>query len=125
MADSSKPGFQVPPEMRAFAEQSMDQARKAFDSVVMAAQNAASSFEGQTTAAQANVKDVQRKVVSFTEQNVAASFELARKLLAAKDGEELMKVHADYVKSQMQALADQARELSSAATRAATGKAKD
>ena len=61
----------------------------------------------------------------FTEQNVAASFELARKLLAAKDGEELMKVHADYVKSQMQALADQARELSSAATRAATGKAKD
>ena len=43
MADSTMPNFPVPPEMRAFAEQSFDQARKAFDSFFSATQRAISS----------------------------------------------------------------------------------
>ena len=125
MADLSKQNFQVPPEMRAFAEQSVEQARKAFDSVMTAAQSAASAIEGQTVAAQAGAKDVQRKAVAFAERNVDASFDFARKLLAAKDGEEVMKLHAEYVKACMQALSEQARELGQTAGRAAGAKPKD
>jgi phasin len=125
MADLSKQNFQVPPEMRAFAEQSVEQARKAFDSVMTAAQSAASAIEGQTVAAQAGAKDVQRKAVAFAERNVDASFDFARKLLAAKDGEEVMKLHAEYVKACMQALSEQARELGQTAGRAAGVKSKD
>ncbi len=95
---SSKAGFRVPPEMLSFAEQSVEQAKKAFDSVMTAAKSAASAIEGQTIAAQAGAKDMQRKAVAFAEHNVDASFDFATRLLAAKDGEEVMKLHADYVK---------------------------
>ena len=125
MADHGMPNFQIPPEMRSFAEQSVAQARKAFDGFMTAAQSAVSTLEGQAAAAQAGAKDVQRKAVAFAEHNVAASFEFAQKLLKAKDGEEVMKLHADYVKTQMQALGEQARELGQSATKAATDRSKD
>lgn len=122
MADQGMPGFSVTPEMRAFAEQSVAQAQKAFDGFMAAAQGALSSMEGRAAAAQAGVKDMQRKAASFAEQNVAASFDFARKLLAAKDPTEIMGLHAEYVKSQMQALGEQTRELGQAATKAAGAK---
>ena len=125
MAEQTTTSFQVPSEMRAFAEQSVEQAKKAFDSVMTAAQSAASAIEGQTVAAQAGAKDVQRKAVAFAERNVDASFDFARKLVAAKDSEEVMKLHADYVKAQMQTLSDQARELGQTAARATGAKLKD
>ena len=68
---------------------------------------------------------MQRKAVAFAERNVDASFDFARKLVAAKDSEEVMKLHADYVKAHMQALSDQARELGQTAARATGAKLKD
>ncbi|MCZ7643639.1 MAG: hypothetical protein M5U33_14340 [Pseudorhodoplanes sp.] len=38
--------FEIPTEMRKFAEQSMDQARKAFENFIGAAQQAVTDFEG-------------------------------------------------------------------------------
>ena len=115
-----------PPEMRAFAEQSVAQARKAFDELMSATQRAVSSFEGQTTSAQSGLRGLQQKVVSFSEQNVAASFEFAQKLLRAKDGEEVLRLHAEFVKAQVQALTQQAQELAqhaaSAMPRSGNGK---
>jgi phasin len=100
-----------PPEMRAFAEQSVAQAKKAFDDLMSATQNAVSTFEGRTTSAQSGLRGFQQKVISFSERNIAASFEFAQKLLHAKDGQEVMRLHAEFVKTQMQALAEQAQEL--------------
>ncbi len=39
--------FEVPPEMRALAEKSVEQARQAFDGFISAAHQAVSAFEGQ------------------------------------------------------------------------------
>jgi phasin len=103
------------PEMRAFAEQSVQQAQKAFDDLMGATQRAVSTFEGQANAA----RDMQRKVVTFSERNVASSLEFAQKLLQAKDTEDVFKLHADYVKTQMQVLSEQAKELAQHASRAA------
>jgi phasin len=103
-----------PPEMRTFAEQSVAQARKAFDELMAATQRTVSTFEGQT--AQFGFLGLQQKVVSFSERNIAASFDFAQQLLRAKDGEEVMRLHAEFVKAQMQALAEQARELAQHAT---------
>ena len=118
MANEEMPAFN-PPEMRAFAEQSVAQAKKAFDGFMTAAQGAVSTMEGQAVAAQASAKDVQRKAVDFAERNVEASFEFAQKLVAAKDPAEIMKLHSDYVKNQMQVFGEQTRELSQAATKSA------
>ena len=105
-----------PPEMRAFAEQSVAQARKAFDELMAATQRTVSTFEGQSNSAQFGFRGLQQKVVSFSERNIAASFDFAQKLLHAKDGEEVMRLHAEFVKAQMQALTEQARELAQSAT---------
>lgn len=119
MADQSFNDF-VPPEMRKFAEQSVQQAKKAFDDLMSATQKAVSTFEGHASSAQATALELQRKVIGYSERNVGASLEFAQKLMQAKAPEEAMKLHADYVKAQMQALTEQARDLAQHATKAAT-----
>jgi hypothetical protein len=76
-----------------------------------ATQRAVSTFEGQATSAQSSARELQRKVVGFSERNVATSLEFAQKLLGATSAEEVMRLHAGYVRMQMQALNEQAQEL--------------
>lgn len=116
MAESTTQNFQVPPEMRSFAEQSVEQARKAFDSFFQATQRAVSDFGGQAAAAQAGARDIQQKAVGYSERNIAASFDFAQKLLRAANPEDVARLHADHVKSQIAALTEQAAELGRTAT---------
>src|SRR5882757_11511728 len=111
--------FEVPPEMRAFAEKSVDQARQAFDGFIAAAHNAVSAFEGQAETARKGARDVTTKAINFAEQNIASSFELAQQLLRAKDMQDVLKLQSDYIKRQMQVLADQAKVLGESASAAA------
>jgi hypothetical protein len=46
--------------------------------------------------------------------------EFAQSLLQAKEPQDVMKLHAEYVKTQMQALSEQARDIAQHAARAAT-----
>lgn len=107
--------FAVPPEMRTLAEKSVEQARKAFDGFVSAAEQAASGFDQRAKAARAGAQNVAQKAMTFAEQNVASSFDLAQKLVAAKDVSEVVRLHAEYVRTQMDVLAQQARELGNSA----------
>jgi phasin len=101
----------LPPEMRAFAEQGVQNAQKAFDQFMSATQHAVSAFEGQATSAHSNVRGMHHKVLEFSQRNIAAAFEFAQRLLHAKDGEEVVRLHAEFVKAQVQALTEQARDL--------------
>lgn len=112
-------GFEIPADMRKFAEQSVEQARKAFDTFISAAQQAVSEMEGRASAAREGAKDVGEKAMSFAEKNLAASFDLAKSLVRAKDVEEIVKIQTEYVKTQMQHLNEQAKELSQSATKLA------
>jgi phasin len=120
----AKDKFEIPGDMRAFTEQSVAQARRAFDGFMAAAQQAAANIEGQAETARKGAQAVSQKAVAFAEKNVAASFDYAQKLVGAKDAEEVMRLHAEYVQAQMQALAEQAKELGQTATRAAAEAAK-
>jgi phasin len=117
-------GFEVPREMRGLAEQSVEQARQAFDTFISAAQRAASNIEGQASAAQAGAKDVRQKAMAFAEKNVATSFDFAQKLVRAKDVEEMTRLQSEFVQRQLNALSEQAQELGQTATRAAMGAAR-
>jgi phasin len=116
--------FEIPSDMRAFAEKSVEQARRAFDSFMSAAHQAAANFEGQAASARKGAQAITEKAVAFAEQNVAASFDYAQKLVRAKDAEEVLRLHADYVQAQLQAFSEQAKELGQTATRAAGDAAK-
>ena len=104
--------FEMPAEMRAFAEKSVEQAKQAFGSFITAAQHAASTAQIQAANTHSGAKEVGELAVGFTKRNIDSSFAFAEKLVHAKDSEEVTALHADYVKSQIAALTEQAKELS-------------
>ncbi len=109
--------FAIPNEMRAFAEQSVAQARKAFDGFIEAANKAVGQLQGHAKAAQSNATELAHKSMTYAEQNVAATFEFAQKLMRAKDAAEVMALQSEYVSRQMQALSTQAQELGQSAAK--------
>ncbi len=51
------------------------------------------------------------KAMSFAENNVNAAFDLAQKLVRAKDVNEVLALQFEFAKSQMAAMQTQAKEL--------------
>jgi phasin len=107
--------YEVPAEMRDFAEKSVDQARKAVDGFLGAARKTAETFEGSTGTVQASAQDLSRKTFSYAEQNIAAAFDLAQKLVRAKDMQEAMQIQAEFVRTQFNAMQTQMKEFGAAA----------
>jgi len=110
--------YDIPPEMREFAERSVAQARKAFEGFFGAVQKTSGALEG--TAAIPGAKDMSAKAVAFAESNVNSAFDLADKLVHAKDLQDVMSIQAEYLKSQLAAIEAQMKELG-AAVQKATG----
>jgi phasin len=111
----------VPPDMRKLAEQNLQQAKTTFEELMNATHRAVSSFGGHASTAQSTALELQRKLMGYSERNVAASLQYAQSLMRAKDAGELMKLHSEYLKDQMQVLTEQARDLTQHAGKAATG----
>src|SRR5260370_3666389 len=119
MAEQQMPKFEIPAEMRQMAEQSVEQARKAFDGFIASTQQAGSTLQGQAAVAQAGAKDLGKKAMTFAEQNVANSFEFAHKLVRAKDVQEILRLHSEFIRAHMEDLSNHATQLVAAASRAA------
>lgn len=111
MAKENGAAFEVPPPMREFAEQSVAQARQAFDSFISAAQHAVNTAENQAANAQSGAKEVGELAMRYAERNINSSFDLAQKLVRASDPKEIIALHGEYVRGQITALTEQAREL--------------
>ncbi len=117
---NGKTPYEVPSEMREFAERSVDQARKAFGGFIDATHKAVDGAHGSAESARANAQDATRKAMSFAESNVTAAFELAQKLVKSKDLTEVMQHQSEFLKTQMASLQTQFKEMGSAAQEAAT-----
>lgn len=108
------PTYEIPNEMRDFAEKSVEQARKAFDGFMDAAHKAATTVESQAASAQTSARATADSAVSYAEANVAASFAFAQKLLRAKTMEEMMTIQAEFARSQIDTLTKQMSEMTGA-----------
>ena len=124
MSDDGRDPFAIPKDMRAMAEASFDQARKAFDKFMESAKTAAGNAEERRDSVRAGAREIGTTAVSYAEKNVQASLDYAQSLLKARDLPEVMKLHSDYVQSQMRALAEQASEMGQIVSRAAMDAAK-
>lgn len=109
MAMSNSP-FEVPTEMRDFAERSVDQARQAFDSFLAVAQRTA-GVVNDAAHTPGSAKSVGAHVLACTEQNVGAAFDLARKLVRVTDPKEAFALQSDYLKTQLAAMQTQAKDF--------------
>ncbi|PNG25819.1 phasin [Methylocella silvestris] len=111
---------QIPTQIRDLAEKNFEQAREAFLGFIGAAQKATGSAEALPSSA----KEAVTKAMSFAESNVNAAFDLAQKLLHAKDVQEVFALQTEFAKSQLQAIQSQAKELGESAQAAFNSVAK-
>jgi phasin len=109
--DMANAPFEVPNELRDFAERSVDQARKAFEGFVSVAKKAVGTVDSAAATSQTQAKSVGAHVLGYAEQNVNAAFDLAHKLVQAKDPQEAFALQTEYLKAQLAALQEQAKEL--------------
>jgi len=116
--------FEIPKEMRSMAEASFDQARQAFVKIHRRRASNRRLDRGAQRDGSRRRQDVGAKAISYAEKNVQASLDYAQSLLRAKDLTEIMRLHGDYVQSQMRALAEQASEMGQVVSRAAMEAAK-
>jgi phasin len=116
--------FAIPNEVRAFAEQSVTQARKAFEGFIEAANKAVGQLQGQTAAAHSAASEIAQKSMTYAEQNVASTFEFAQKLMSARDTADLMRLQSEYLSRQMQTLSGQVSDLGQSAAKIVVDAAK-
>lgn len=111
MSDPVHERFEIPKEMRSMAEASFVQARKTFERFLENAEATAGSMEERGATVRAGAKDINAKAIVYAEKNVQASLDYAQSLLHAKDLPEVMRLHSQYVTTQMRSLAEQASEM--------------
>jgi len=124
VAQDMMSNFEIPTEVRELAVKSVDEAKRAFDSLVVAAQKVTTSLAGQAATAQSGSKEVHSKVRTFAERNVATCFEFAQKFVHAKNVQGVMQLQAELVKTQLQAVLEQTTELADTAIKTVVGVSK-
>jgi phasin len=110
--------------MRQMAEDTVGQARKAVEEFLDATQKAVATAEGSARTMREGVADVSRQSLAFIEQNIAASFDLAERLVQARTVEEMAALQQEFLTRQVAAAADQGKALGTMANQAASNMAK-
>jgi phasin len=124
MSDEVQDRFEIPKEMRSMAEAGVEQARRTCEKLLATAEATAGSMEERGNSVRAGARDIGGKAFSFAEKNTQASLDYAESLLHARDLPEVMRLHGDYVSTQMRVLAEQASEMGQVMGRAAMEAAK-
>ena len=108
----SKMMMQVPNAVRELAEKSVEQAEKAFEAFMSAASKSVAMVPSPAT-------EMSKNTMTLAEKNMKAAFDHARKLIHAKDVQEVMQLQADFLKAQFAAAGEQMKELSTRGVSAA------
>ena len=108
---SDKTNFEIPDSVRQIAEQSLDQAKDAYAQLIDASRKAQDMVEQSSGAVAESAKDVQKKALSYAESNMKAGFDLAEKLVKAKDFQEALEIQSTFARQQMSTYSEQAQQL--------------
>ena len=103
--------------MRKMTEQSMEQVKTAISGYLQFFQRA---VPGNVMGG----NELSNKVLNYAERNVANAFEFAQRLVQVRDVQSLAKLQMEFIQAQMQALTEQAKDLSETAIKAMTDSAK-
>ena len=123
MASSDKPFYEVPPEIQKMAEKNVEQVKQAFDQFAAATREAVKGAESRMETAMSGARDVRSSALKMAERNIASSFEFAQQLLTAREPQDVVRMHSQFVRGQMAVMGEQARELAEKATKMTGGKA--
>jgi phasin len=119
MITSTTPQLEIPSEMRAVAERSIQRAKLAFDNYIRATEGAASMVEERVEASQVGAQEVGKKAMEFALRNAISAFEFAQKIVQAKSIIEFARLLNDFLQSQTQVLSEQVKDLGEALSKVA------
>ncbi len=111
MTTKFSPNLELPEEVRAVAEKNVAQARQAFETLFKNALDAVDEGEGRLEEVRSGVLELRQKALSQMEANVDASFAFLNKLVTARTPQEMLSLQAEFLSSQMQKAAEQAKVL--------------
>jgi phasin len=106
-----KQDFQIPQELREFAEKNIEQARAAYGQLTEAMTQAVRAWSAPSTVMASEFKVVQERAIQFAKENADAGFTLASELAKAKDLQDILRLQSNFAQTQMQSYARQAQEL--------------
>ena len=109
--------FEIPTDMRKMTEQSLDQVRTAINGYLQFFQRA---VPGNVMGS----SELSNKVFGYAERNVASAFEFAQRLVQVRDFQSLTTLQMEFIQAQMQAMTEQAKDLSETAAKALMDSAK-
>ena len=88
-------------------------------------QNYLDLFQKNIKASPENYPDLNKKMKSYTEKNIAAVFEYSQKLARAKDFQDFWQVQTEFMEAQWKAFNEQTKDLGEAMTKGASGVLKE
>ena len=100
-------------KMREMAQTTLDKAKDAVSKYMAESQKMREEVASSVQASYSNAGEMNEKAVAFAEANVRAGFELAQRLLQAKDPQEMGAVYQGHLKEQMEKMNTQFQELGS------------
>ena len=106
-------------KMREMAQTTLDKAKDAVSKYMAESQKLREKADSSIRATYSSAKEMNEKAVAFAEANVRAGFELAERLLQAKDPQEMGTVYQNHLKEQMEKMNAQFRELGSLMSKSA------
>ena len=103
-------------KMREMAQTTLDRAKDAVSKYMTESQKLREKADASVRATYSTAKEMNEKAVAYAEANVKAGFELAERLLRAKDPQEMGTIYQNHLKEQMEKMTAQFRELGTAIT---------
>ncbi|ADP70168.1 Phasin [Rhodomicrobium vannielii ATCC 17100] len=103
--------FEIPSSVRDLAAKSVEQTREAYNRFIEAARQANDVMLKSSDVFSTGAREINEKAVKFTEANLQAQFELAQRLVNAKDIKEAIEIQNQFARQQVEAYAQQAQEL--------------
>jgi hypothetical protein len=99
--------------MREMAQTTLDKAKEAVSKYMAESQKLREKADSSVRATYSTAKEMNEKAVAFAEANVQAGFDLAERLLQAKNPQEMGTIYQSHLKEQMEKMNAQFRELGS------------
>ena len=103
--------FEVPEQMRAFAEKGVSQARDNYAKFKDAAESHNGTIEAVFTSASKGASEYSAKVMEFMKANTTASLDFAQELLGVKSPSEALELYTSHARKQFETFSAQAKEL--------------
>ena len=103
--------FEVPEQMRAFAEKGVSQARDSYAKFKDVAESHNGTIEAVFTSASKGASEYSAKLMEMMKANTTATLDFAQELLGVKSPSEAVELWTSHARKQYEALTAQAKEL--------------